>query len=113
MNPALLMKYLHDYAYCLKYDDVISGTKRAAAKQRQAARAQKVVNQRVYNRDQQSNNFKGNRCKHRKKMINPLKQNIPLVARQVSSFGKKWNLQLWKDSLLALSILGPVQKKIL
>ena len=44
MNPALPMKHLQDYVYCLMYDDIISGTKRAAAKQRQEARAQKSNN---------------------------------------------------------------------
>ena len=41
MNPALLMKYLHDYTYSLKYDSQITETKRYAAKQRKEAREQK------------------------------------------------------------------------
>ena len=41
MNPALLMKYMHDYVYSLKYDDEITQTKRYAAKQRKEAREQK------------------------------------------------------------------------
>ena len=41
MNPALLMKYLHDYAYSLKYDSQITETKRYAAKQRKEARDRK------------------------------------------------------------------------
>ena len=44
MNAALLMKYLQDYVYCFKSDDILSGTKHAAAKQRQEARAQKSYN---------------------------------------------------------------------
>ena len=39
MNPALLMKYMADYTYSLKYDHVISETKRFAAKQRRRTRS--------------------------------------------------------------------------
>ena len=45
MNPALLMKYLHDYTYSLKYDSQITETKRHAAKQRKEAREQKRASQ--------------------------------------------------------------------
>ena len=41
MNPALLLKYMHDYTYSLKYDSQITETKRFAAKQRKEAREQK------------------------------------------------------------------------
>ena len=42
MNPALLLKYLADYTYSFKYDDVITETKRFAAKQRKEARDKKI-----------------------------------------------------------------------
>ena len=38
MPPDLLLKFLKDNTYCLKYDDVISNTKRMEAKGRQAAK---------------------------------------------------------------------------
>ena len=49
MNPALLMKYLTDYTYSFKYDDVISETKRYAAKQRKEARDKKIKENQVQN----------------------------------------------------------------
>ena len=42
MNPSLMMKYMNDYVYSFKYDNVISDTKRAAAKRRKEARDQKI-----------------------------------------------------------------------
>ena len=41
MPPDLLLKFLKDSIYCLKYDDVISNTKRVEAKVRKEARAHK------------------------------------------------------------------------
>ena len=47
MPPDLLLKFLKDNVYCLKYDDVISNTKRVEAKQRKEdrlARKSNVIN---------------------------------------------------------------------
>ena len=49
MNLALLMKYLTDYTYSFKYDNVISETKRFAAKQRREARDKHLIERKARN----------------------------------------------------------------
>ena len=58
MNPALLMKYLHDYTYSFKYDNAISETKREAEKKIKETRDQNIRDNRLNELQKQASKAK-------------------------------------------------------